>query len=113
MKIHRFILKYEAGDGFVHITDPETVKQIQAVLKLKKGEQIIIGDGNFNEVLGEITGIQKDRVEVAVHKEQKNVNEPVQGVTLYCAILKRENFELAAQKATEAGVKKIVPIITK
>ena len=31
---------------------------------------------------------------------------------LYCAILKRENFELVVQKATEIGVREIVPLIT-
>jgi 16S rRNA (uracil1498-N3)-methyltransferase len=29
---------------------------------------------------------------------------------LYCAILKRENFELALQKAVEVGVTRIVPV---
>lgn len=33
-------------------------------------------------------------------------------VILYCAILKHENFELVVQKATEAGIKEIAPIIT-
>ena len=41
-----------------------------------------------------------------------NVNEPKRGVTLYLSTLKRENFEFAAQKATEAGVQNIVPIIS-
>ncbi len=31
---------------------------------------------------------------------------------LYCAMLKRENFELVVQKATECGVAEIVPIVT-
>jgi 16S rRNA (uracil1498-N3)-methyltransferase len=31
---------------------------------------------------------------------------------LYCAVLKKENFELVVQKATEIGVAKIVPVIT-
>lgn len=33
-------------------------------------------------------------------------------VTLYCAILKRENFEWVVQKTTELGVRRIVPLIT-
>ncbi|MBI5153544.1 MAG: RNA methyltransferase [Parcubacteria group bacterium] len=31
---------------------------------------------------------------------------------LYCSILKRENFEWVAQKATEIGVGEIVPLVT-
>jgi 16S rRNA (uracil1498-N3)-methyltransferase len=33
-------------------------------------------------------------------------------VILYCSIIKRENFELMAQKATEVGVKEIVPLLS-
>ena len=31
---------------------------------------------------------------------------------LFCALLKRENFELIAQKATEIGIETITPILT-
>jgi 16S rRNA (uracil1498-N3)-methyltransferase len=37
--------------------------------------------------------------------------EPARSVTLCCSILKRENFELVVQKATELGVSRIIPII--
>ncbi len=119
MKLHRFILQFNISDGLVEITDPEVVNQIRNVLKLKAGEQILLclpaqaGDGEVNEVVGEIMELAKEVIKVKVIKEQKNENEPARKVTLYCAILKRENFELVVQKATEVGVAEIVPIITR
>jgi 16S rRNA (uracil1498-N3)-methyltransferase len=50
-------------------------------------------------VLVEIEKVAKDKI-----GEKK--------VTLFCAVLKKENFELVVQKATECGVSKIIPIIT-
>ena len=47
-----------------------------------------------------------------VVRVEKNNREPSVHVTLYCAVLKRENFELVCQKATEVGVSEIVPLVT-
>ncbi len=112
MKLHRFILQFTISDGQIEITDPEVVGQIRNVLKLKAGEQLVLCDGQMNEVLGEIIEVHKV-VKLKVLKEQKNGDEPTRRVTLYCAILKRENFELVVQKATEIGVAEIVPVITR
>ena len=97
----------------VEITDPEVVGQIRNVLKLKAGEQVLLCDEGMNEVLAEVTEIVHKVIKVKVIKEQRNENEPLRKVMLYCAILKRENFELVVQKATEIGVAEIVPVITR
>lgn len=113
MKIHRFILSFAISDGRVEISDTEIVNQIRNVLKLKIGEQVLLCDGNMNEAVGQIEELRKDSVMVEIVKEQKNENEAGRNVILYCAVLKRENFELVVQKATEVGVKEIVPLITR
>ncbi len=101
MKIHRFI-----GD----LNDPEISSQIQKVLKLKTGEHVIISDGKGNDSLVGLTGFG----EIIKYKEIKKLDPvlPSRKVHLYLAILKKENFELAVQKAVEAGVSSITPVIT-
>jgi len=97
MKIHRFIGRPE---------DPEITKQIHKVLKLIPGEQVIFGDGNGHDTLYEITdgGFEAIKTLEPVGADRK--------VHLYLAILKKENFELAVQKAVECGVTSITPVIT-
>lgn len=112
MKIHRFIFNFDTTEKSIKITDEEIVGQIRNVLKLKVGEQIILSDGKSDEALGSIIGLGKDAVIVKVEKFYKNENEPWANVVLYCAVLKKENFELVVQKATEMGVKEIVPVIS-
>ncbi len=112
MKIHRFIAPLEVVDDTLTIRDTELVHQINRVLKLRVGEHVVFGDGTGTEVLTTLTTVSKSLVEAHVLERQKNTNEPEKAVTLYLAILKKDNFELAIQKAVEIGVSTIVPVIT-
>ncbi len=101
MKIHRFIGRIE---------DKEISRQIRDILRLKAGESVILSDGQGNDELVEITGMSKEITYKVVKKLEKT--GPERKVSLYLSILKKENFELAVQKAVECGVSSIIPIIT-
>ena len=66
----------------------------------------------MNEAVAKILLLAKDKAELEILETIKNKNESENHVNLYCSILKKENFELAVQKAVEVGVKEIIPIIT-
>lgn len=112
MKLHRFILDIKLAKGQVVVDDADVVRQMSAVLKLKVGEAVVLSDGQGNDAKGEIIKLDKRQVAIDLDAPRVCHNEPVRNVTLFCAILKRENFEWVVQKATEIGVAKIVPIIT-
>jgi 16S rRNA (uracil1498-N3)-methyltransferase len=113
MRLNRFFYKLNLNQDSLQINDTEIYNQIKNVLKLKPGKQIIICDGNSNEALAEILNIDvaKKTINTILLDKTKNNCESKKQITLYCSILKRENFELATQKATEIGVNKIVPLI--
>lgn len=112
MRLNRFIGSYLLDQDLIEISG-DVAHQIRSVLKLRVGEKIILGNGTTAEAIAEIISFNKDSVSVRVLEKTKNNSESdIRPVTLYCAILKRENFELVAQKATEVGVKKIVPLLT-
>ena len=112
MKIHRFIGDFTTTAATIEITTPELVHQMNRVLKLTPGETIIVSDGRGIDTEAMITEITKKNVLARIISIQRNPNEPKKHVTLYLAILKRDNFELSVQKAVEVGVSTIVPIIT-
>lgn len=112
MRLHRFIGNIDCSLDRIEIVDEEIVNQIVRVLRLGIGDQLILGDGNANECIGEIVDKQKERLVVSVVERFVNANDPAISTVLYCAILKRENFELVVQKATEIGATEIVPVIT-
>lgn len=112
MRIHRFIGNFKLKIGSLKLGDKELLNQLRDVLKLKSGEKIVLCDGDMNEGTAEIKGHGKDTVGIEILDVGKNQNEPDKDVVLYCAILKKENFEFVVQKTTEVGVKEIIPVIS-
>lgn len=112
MKTHRFIGSFQLQPGILRITDADVVHQIRKVLKLVPDEQIILGDGMMHEGLCRLVSYERNGIIVDVLEVHKNMNEPGRNAMLFCAILKKELFELVAQKATEVGIREIIPVVT-
>ena len=116
MKLHRFIGEYNLSKKEVEITDAKIIKQIRAVLRLSKGDKIVLSDGKGNEAEITLEFLSSEKITGIVDKINKPASAQGSGVArkvnLYLAILKKENFELAVQKAVECGVSKITPVIT-
>jgi 16S rRNA (uracil1498-N3)-methyltransferase len=111
-KLHRFIGPYQLGQGTMRLDNAELEHQMRSVLKLEPGETVIIGDGTGLEAQCRLLGYEKGAVLLQGLSVGRNPNELALRATLYCAVLKADHFELAAQKATEVGIAEIVPIVT-
>ena len=112
MRLHRFIGDFDLKKGTIPITHGDFLNQARNVLRLKIGDRIILSDGRGMEAEGILEGLDKKRALVHISNRSENRNEPECKVILYCALIKRENFEWVVQKATEVGVTAIVPIIS-
>jgi len=111
MKLHRFIGEYDFSKMEVEITDAKIIKQIKTVLRLKKGDVVILSDGKGNNAEIIISNLSSLKITGIINKVDKK-DKTKRRVSLYLAILKKENFELAVQKAVEAGVSEIIPVIS-
>lgn len=111
MKIHRFIGDFDLSDKEVYILNKENIKQIRDVLRLTAGEKVILSDGAGIGAEVTLTNVSSDEVKGTIEKIVESPKDE-KVVKLYLAILKKENFELAVQKAVEIGVSGIVPVIT-
>jgi 16S rRNA (uracil1498-N3)-methyltransferase len=113
MKIHRFLGDFDLSDKIIKTQNRELINQFKNVLRLGVGDSVILLDGSGRKARARVTNLSKDLIEFSLEEVINLSNEPKREVILYCAILKKENFELVVQKAVEIGVKEIVPIITK
>ncbi len=111
-KVHRFIGPYDLRDSEIVLED-DNARQIALVLKMEAGEHVVLCDGEDHEAEFEILEVMKKSVRLErKHEPRQTHRESENAVTLYLSILKRENFELVVQKATECGVTKIVPVLS-
>jgi len=111
-KIHRFIGDFEPVGGRIVIPEGALAHQIRRVLKLRAGEQVAFAGGG-REYLARLARLDDDGVVAEVVETAASDRDPAAKVTLYCAVVKKENFELVAQKATEIGAAAIVPVVSR
>ncbi len=84
------------------------------VLRLRKGDEIVIFDGTGNEYLARIEASSTVSVKLKVLKKLNINRDSPLDTTLYMGLTnKLQKFELAIQKSTELGVKTVVPVICK
>ncbi len=82
------------------------------VLRLKKGDEIIIFDGEGKEYIAVISAASPTSVKLKVIEETKINRDSSLHSILYMGITNKiQKFEFAIQKATELGVTEIVPVV--
>ena len=91
----------------------EETRHLRDVLRLQSGDEVYVFDGAGREFHCAIDTIGKDSTKLQVIAEvEPNRPESPLHLTLAIALLKGEKFDLVIQKATELGVKRIVPLAT-
>jgi 16S rRNA (uracil1498-N3)-methyltransferase len=91
----------------------EETRHARDVLRLQSGDEIFVFDGVGREFQCSVQTITRTKAEVSViaEVEPARPESPLE-LTLAIALLKGDKFDLVIQKATELGVKRIVPLDT-
>ncbi len=98
-------------DNRIILRDAEIMHQILSVLHLKKNDIFIIFTPQ-QEYEVTIKKTTADTITLTVLAQRRVSREPTKKLTLYQALLKKNNFEWILQKGTELGIDRFVPIIT-
>lgn len=99
--------------GDTIIINGDDAKHISAVLRMKAGDNAVISDNKGTDYLCRLLSGTKEFAEFEIIDKQKNIAEPNIEVTLYQAMPKNDKMDFIVQKATELGVTKIVPFLSK
>src|SRR5215204_4941506 len=92
----------------------DEARHLRNVLRLKPGDEVYVFDGLGHEFRCEVSNVRRDSTElrIAAEVEPAKPESPLQ-LNLCVALLKGEKFDLVVQKATELGVTKITPLVTR
>ena len=92
----------------------DEARHLRDVLRLKPGDQVYVFDGLGHEFRSTVSNIRRDVAELRIETEVEPAKpESHLQLNLGVALLKGEKFDLVVQKATELGVTKITPLITR
>ena len=106
--------KQFAPDGSTVELAPEEARHLRDVLRLEPGDEVFVFDGEGREFRCTIKESGRNGATLSV-KGQIEAARPESSLrlTLGLALLKGEKFDLVVQKATELGVWRIIPVVTK
>lgn len=110
--MNRFFIKRESIEETAITITGEDVQHITKVLRLQKGDRIMLCDGEGNDYLAEIREMDKHSVITKVLDKGASSGEPDIDVVLYQGIPKAAKMDLIIQKCTEMGINRIVPVFT-
>ena len=104
---------FDLGKRTVTLTADEA-RHLREVLRLKPGDEVSVFDGAGKEFRARVAQARREFAELDLDQEIEPARpESPLRITLAVALLKGEKFDLVVQKATELGVTKIVPLITR
>jgi 16S rRNA (uracil1498-N3)-methyltransferase len=91
--------------------DEDTSKHMISVLRMQKGEEILLTDGRGSKAGAQIVDDNRKRCVVEVMSVEKE-EEATPKVTIAISITKNSSrFEWFLEKATEIGVNEIIPLL--
>lgn len=111
--MHWFYVKHsQITEKQIYITG-EDVNHIKNVLRMNKGEKIVICDGEGKDYYCSISDINKSQVVADILEINDTETELPIKIYLFQGLPKKDKMELIIQKAVELGVYEIIPVSMK
>ncbi len=110
MRLHRFYVEQPLGEVVV-IKDVSLIQQWTKVFRYTVSDFVVLFNGEGSDLVYSLDSIEKKECTL-IRSKQSPSYIPTKKVFLYLSIIKKDNFELVVQKATELGVTTITPIIS-
>ncbi|TCT16877.1 16S rRNA (uracil1498-N3)-methyltransferase [Natranaerovirga pectinivora] len=90
----------------------DDVNHIKNVLRMEKGECLVICNGQGEDYYCIIDSVENDRVIALIQEKTISETELKTKIYLFQGMPKKDKMELIIQKSVELGVQEIIPVIT-
>jgi 16S rRNA (uracil1498-N3)-methyltransferase len=106
----RFFVDTALSPGAEGTLTPEQSRKVRSVLRLSAGSRLLLCDGTGKEAVARVVSLHGTSVVWHADEVEEPDREPPLDLTVGLALLRGERFDLAVQKLTELGVRRIVPL---
>lgn len=113
MTIHRFFVPPAALAASTVVVEGTVARQMAVVLRLRRGEEVVLLDGLGNEVWCVLGEVAPRRVTARQTARRQNQAESSVAIHLFPALIRAPRLELVLQKATELGVASVTPFVSR
>jgi 16S rRNA (uracil1498-N3)-methyltransferase len=110
MRISRFYLPQPLSAGATVRLEEESAHYLRTVLRLQKGAELIVFNGEGGEYKATLVAAHKGAVSIALGERRPHETESHLNTCLGLGISRGERMDLAIQKAVELGVSAITPL---
>ncbi|MBA3526898.1 MAG: 16S rRNA (uracil(1498)-N(3))-methyltransferase, partial [Sphingomonas sp.] len=108
----RLFVRTRLSGGATVDLDPDQANYLGNVMRLGEGAQLLVFDGSSGEWLARIAEAGKKRMALQVERRTREP-EGVPDIWLAFAPVKRAQTDWLVEKATELGVARLIPVMTR
>lgn len=112
MRISRLYVRCALRAGERIDLDPEAAHYLRTVLRLRRGDELVVFRGDGADFPAVVDQVSKERVSVSLGDPWHPATESPLSIRLGLGISRGERMDLALQKAVELGVAAITPLFT-
>jgi 16S rRNA (uracil1498-N3)-methyltransferase len=110
MRLHRFYVSQPLGEEVV-IENSLTIKQWLKVFRYEVGDFVILFNGDGYDYTYSLVTTSPSSCMLSL-SDKREVTLTSRKSFLFLSVIKKDLFELVTEKATEAGITDIVPLVT-
>jgi 16S rRNA (uracil1498-N3)-methyltransferase len=112
MRVPRIYVESTLGAGLRAELDAAAAEKLARVLRLGRGDRVVLFNGDGSDYLGVLEPLGKGRLAVDIETVRSAAPESPLAVTLLQSLARGEKMDWVLQKATELGVAAIIPLLT-
>ena len=112
MRIPRIYTSQSLSISDSVLLEKEAGNHISCVLRMTKGQQVELFNGDGHSYFSEIIDIARNLVTVQIREKVAVTNESPLNIHLYQGVSRGDKMELTLQKGVELGVSQFTPLIT-
>ena len=110
--LKRYFIQQDLSKGLTALIGGAQYNHLVNVIRQKKGDKIILLNGDGYDYTAEIIEISKQNATVLILDKQENLRKTKINLTVFCGLLKGDTSENQAVKLSELGIYEFVPFIS-